>query len=47
MTGLIVGSTLGGLIPSLWGSGFISFSAVILTAIGGIVGIYIGFKLGS
>ena len=40
-----VGSTIGGMIPMLWGAGFISFSSIILTAVGGIVGIYLGFKL--
>ena len=45
--GLFVGSTIGGFIPSLWDSSFISMSGVIGTAIGGFVGIYLGFKLGE
>jgi len=45
--GLIVGSTIGGFIPSLWGESFLSYSSVFLTAIGGLVGIWIGFKLGN
>jgi uncharacterized membrane protein YeaQ/YmgE (transglycosylase-associated protein family) len=43
--GTIVGSTLGGSIPLLWGASFLSFSSIILSAVGAIVGIIIGFKL--
>lgn len=43
--GLFVGSGIGGLIPSLWGAGFFSFSSIILTAVGGILGIWFGFKI--
>ena len=45
--GLILGSTIGGFFPALWGAGAFSFSGVILSALGGIAGIYLGFKLGS
>ena len=45
--GLFLGSTVGGFIPSLWGSNFISMSGVIGSAVGGILGIYLGFKLGE
>lgn len=45
--GLILGSTIGGFLPALWGAGAFSFSGVILSALGGIAGIYLGFKLGS
>jgi hypothetical protein len=44
---LFIGSTIGGAIPMLWGDSFFSVWSVILTAVGGIVGIYIGFKLGN
>ncbi len=43
--GLTVGSTLGSFVPELWGSSFLSFSSVIFTAIGGIAGIWVGFKI--
>ncbi|HVW71648.1 MAG TPA: hypothetical protein VHB93_00665 [Candidatus Paceibacterota bacterium] len=44
--GMIVGSSVGGLLPYLWGNyNFFSFSSVVLTAVGGIVGIWIGWKL--
>lgn len=45
--GMFVGSTIGGLIPTLWGSGMFSFSSITLTAVGGLVGIYIGLKLSN
>ena len=44
---MIVGSTVGGLIPNLWGAGFLDMSSVIFTALGGFAGIWLGFKLGQ
>lgn len=43
--GLFIGSTIGGYIPSLWGASFLSFSSVILSAVGGVIGIWLGYKL--
>ena len=43
--GMIVGTTLGGLIPSLWGEGMFSMSSIIFTALGGVAGIYVGYRL--
>lgn len=43
--GVTVGSTLGSLVPSLWGAGFLSFSSVLLTAVGGFTGLWFGYKL--
>jgi len=45
--GLFAGSTAGSYVPALWGAGFLSFSSVISTAVGGIIGIWLGFKLGN
>ncbi len=45
--GLFVGSTIGGFVPSLWGSGLFSFVGIIGNAVGGILGIWAGFKLGE
>jgi len=45
--GLIVGSTVGGYIPALWGDGLFSFSSLILGSLGAIAGIYFGYKLGN
>ena len=44
-TGLIVGSALGGFLPSLWGASIFSLWSVILTAVGGIAGVWFGLKL--
>jgi hypothetical protein len=44
---LFVGSTVGGFVPMLWGDSFFGLWSVVLTAVGGIIGIYIGFKLGN
>jgi len=42
---LAVGSTIGGYIPTLWGAGFFSLSSVILTAVGGLIGIWMGYRI--
>ncbi|MDX1432284.1 MAG: hypothetical protein R3286_07520 [Gammaproteobacteria bacterium] len=44
--GLLVGSTLGGLVPELWGESAFSGTAVLLSVIGGLLGIWGGYKLG-
>lgn len=45
---MIVGSTVGGFIPSLWGNtALFSLSSVITSAICGFLGIWIGYKLGE
>jgi uncharacterized membrane protein YeaQ/YmgE (transglycosylase-associated protein family) len=43
--GLFLGSTVGGWLPTLWGESFLSFTSVITTAIGSVIGIWAGFKL--
>ena len=43
--GMTIGSAIGGYIPTLWGDSFISFTSVILTAVGGILGIYVVYNL--
>ncbi len=43
--GLFVGSTIGSMIPSLWGAGFLSLSSIVLSAVGGFAGIYAGYKV--
>ncbi len=42
---LAIGSTVGGMLPTLWGDSFISMTSIFLTAVGGFVGIYVGFKV--
>jgi len=43
--GLAIGSTVGSIIPNLWGADMFSFSSVILGAVGGIAGIWFGFRI--
>lgn len=43
--GLFIGSTIGGMVPDLWGAGLFSFSSIILSSVGALIGIYVGFKL--
>ena len=39
-----VGSTIGGFVPTLWGAGLLSGWSVVLTAVGGFIGIYLAYK---
>jgi hypothetical protein len=42
--GFIVGSIVGSLVPTLWGAGMLSVSSFVLSAVGGAVGIWAGYK---
>lgn len=44
---LVVGSIIGGFIPSLWGAGSFSMSSILFTGVGGLAGIYLGFKISN
>ena len=44
--GVLIGSTIGGLIPALWGGDLMSYSGVLLSGLGGFVGLWIGYKMG-
>ena len=43
--GMLLGGTIGGYLPTLWGDSYFSFWSLILNAVGAIIGIYIAFKL--
>lgn len=45
MIGMVVGSIIGGFVPSLWGDGLLSYASLIGNGIGGILGIFIAYKL--
>lgn len=47
MIGMTVGSIIGEYIPTLLGAGFLSAWAIIGSAIGGFLGIYITYKVTS
>ncbi|MFA6897071.1 MAG: hypothetical protein WCQ96_02190 [Patescibacteria group bacterium] len=42
---LSIGSFIGGYLPSLWGAGMFSFSSIIFSTIGGLAGVWVGYKL--
>jgi uncharacterized membrane protein YoaK (UPF0700 family) len=44
--GMFVGSTIGGFVPMLWGDGALSLSSVFFSAVGGVLGIWLGYRLG-
>ncbi len=43
--GMFIGTSAGGALPLLWGASAFSLTSVILTFVGGILGIWIGYKL--
>ena len=45
--GLFLGSTLGSYLPTLWGAEVFSFSSLFGSALGAIVGIWFGYKMGQ
>src|SRR3990167_3767159 len=44
---MMIGEVLGNLVPLLWDAGPLSFSSIIFTGLGGLLGIWIGFKLNN
>jgi phage tail tape-measure protein len=45
--GMIVGSIAGGYLPMLLGAGLFSIASLVTSTIGGLLGIYIGYRLGE
>ena len=45
-TGATVGSTVGGFVPMLWHASYISISGMLMSIVGGLVGIWAGWKIG-
>jgi hypothetical protein len=45
--GLLIGSTIGGYIPTLWGGELLSFSSLLGSLAGGILGIWAGYRIGQ
>jgi predicted MFS family arabinose efflux permease len=43
--GILIGSTIGGFIPDLWGADMISYSSLLLSGVGAFVGLWIGYKV--
>ena len=45
--GMTVGSIIGGYIPTLFGVGLFSFTSVLTSGLGAMVGIWIGYQLSN
>lgn len=45
--GFFVGSSIGSAVPLLWDSSFLSFSSILCSTVGGILGIFAGYWLGK
>ena len=43
--GMLIGSTVGSFVPLLWGASALSISSILLSAVGGVVGIWAGLRL--
>jgi predicted MFS family arabinose efflux permease len=42
--GIFIGSSIGGLIPELWGGDMLSYSGVLLSGVGAFVGLWLGSR---
>ena len=47
MIAVLVGSTVGGFVPSLWGAGVLSVAGVVFSVLGGVAGVWVGAKLSA
>ena len=47
MIGLAIGSTVGGLVPLLWGDSAFSMTSLLLSGVGGVIGIWVGYRIVS
>jgi uncharacterized membrane protein YeaQ/YmgE (transglycosylase-associated protein family) len=43
--GISIGSSIGGFIPELWGADLLSHSSILLSGIGALIGLLVGYKL--
>jgi len=45
MTFFVIGSTIGGYGPIIFGVSALSYTSIILGAIGGLIGVIVGYKI--
>ena len=45
--GMIIGSLIGGYLPTLFGASWLSFATVLGNGLGGMLGVYIGYQLSN
>jgi hypothetical protein len=46
-TGLFLGSLAGGYVPLIWGGSILSVTSILLSGVGALFGIWVGFKIGQ
>ena len=44
---VLVGSTVGGLVPEAWGGSAFGMASLVLGVVGGIAGLWLGFRLAA
>lgn len=44
--GMFIGSTIGGFVPMLWHASLFSISAILLSTLGGVAGIWAAYRIG-
>jgi hypothetical protein len=45
--GMTVGSIAGSFLPALWGGDLLSFAGLVCSGVGGIAGIWAGYRIGN
>jgi hypothetical protein len=43
--GMVAGTLIGNCIPALWGAGMFSISGILLSMLGGVLGIWLGYRI--
>jgi hypothetical protein len=43
--GVLIGSTIGGFVPALWGGDLISYAGLLWSGVGAFAGLWIGYKM--
>ena len=45
--GILIGSTIGGMLPLFWGDDMLSYSSVLLSGAGAFAGLWVGYKMSA
>ncbi|MDD4902680.1 MAG: hypothetical protein PHE24_06115 [Patescibacteria group bacterium] len=45
MIGMVIGSVIGGYLPTLFGAGAFSYASVLCGFLGGVIGIWLSYRL--
>jgi hypothetical protein len=43
--GVLIGSTIGGFMPNLWGADLFSYSSVLLSGVGAFAGLWLAIRM--